>query len=423
MVFGWGKRKQETNDLPQETTVNLNQIDSLLLSKREEIRKKITVQSVPLFNQIQTELQAIYKIIEQLQKDDLKVEDIEKILRVIVTRAKTEVIEVISKESQNDIPKIHTFEDVMRTSESVSHTLKKIGDVLGKNSRVIHVFAKKYAQEIKDHLALVTKNHMIISKMIGDHNIHESLALDIKEKTLKIQSLSEKIIEHSNHIKKLQESQLSAQNIFKDTQQQIANTRQSPEFLHMLEIEKKLGDLKSQEESLDKEIDDEFSKVSRPLGKYIYVTSLDKPLKNTLERLVERASKVVGSESTDALKTILESCMKGIVSGTVSVKEADKSVEQINFLLSSLDVLASRKNKTLKQIQQLEMEIMELESVKLDSLEKKLAKSKSDQDDAQSKIGTLLKEIDSATFQKIELGQTIESSLTSILGIKYKISV
>ena len=207
MVFGWGKRKQETNDLPQETTVNLNQIDSLLLSKREEIRKKITVQSVPLFNQIQTELQAIYKIIEQLQKDDLKVEDIEKILRVIVTRAKTEVIEVISKESQNNIPKIHTFEDVMRTSESVSHTLKKIGDVLGKNSRVIHVFAKKYAQEIKDHLALVTKNHVIISKMIGDYNIHESLALDIKEKVLQIQSLSEKIIEHSNHIKKLQESQ------------------------------------------------------------------------------------------------------------------------------------------------------------------------------------------------------------------------
>ena len=159
------------------------------------------------------------------------------------------------------------------------------------------------------------------------------------------------------------------------------------------------------------------------LFRSIYVTSLDKPLKNTLERLVERASKVVGSENTDTLKTILESCMKGIVSGTVSVKEADKSVEQINFLLSSVDVLASRKSKTLNQIQQLEMEIIELESVKLDSLEKKLTKSKSDQDDAQSKIGTLLKEIDSATSQKIELEQTIESSLTNILGMKYKISV
>ena len=143
MVFGWGKKKQETTDITQEAEVELGQISSLLSPKKEEIRKKIVTQSRPLFTEIKQELDAIYKIIEHLKQDDLKVEDIEKILRVIVTRAKTEVIDVISKESEKKFPIVDKFEDVLGASESVSYSLKKIGDVLGKNSRVIHVFAKK----------------------------------------------------------------------------------------------------------------------------------------------------------------------------------------------------------------------------------------------------------------------------------------
>ena len=72
-------------------------------------------------------------------------------------------------------------------------------------------------------------------------------------------------------------------------------------------------DLDSREDlllNITKEIDDEFSKISRPLGKYVYVTLLDKQLKSVLERLVERPSKVVGIESIESIKTILESCMK-----------------------------------------------------------------------------------------------------------------
>ena len=205
MVFGWGKKKQETADVAQEADVELDQIPSLLSPKKEEIRKKIIIQSSPLFSEIQQELGAIYKIIEHLKHDDLKVEDIEKILRVIVTRAKTEVIDVISKEAEKKFPTVDKFEDVLDASESVSHTLKKIGDVLGKNSRVIHVFAKKYAQEIKDHLALVTKNHAIIVKMLSEHSVLESSSDSIVQQISKTRSLSQQIIEHNAHLKKLQE--------------------------------------------------------------------------------------------------------------------------------------------------------------------------------------------------------------------------
>ena len=170
-----------------------------------------------------------------------------------------------------------------------------------------------------------------------------------------------------------------------------------------------------------KQIDDEFSKVSRALGKYVYVTSLDKPLKSILERLVERPSLVVGVENTESIKTILESCMKGIVSGTVSVKENDKSVDQIGLVIAQLDSLAQRKASIENQITQTEQSMKQFEGLNLATLEKQLEKSKSDQEDAQSKIKNLEKDIKDAESQKQETLQTLESSLFQLFRVKYKV--
>jgi DNA repair exonuclease SbcCD ATPase subunit len=416
MVFGWGKKKQEPPENTSKKTT-IDQIDSILTTKKEDLKKKITIQSKPLFSEIQIELNSIYKIIDHLQNDNLKIDDIEKILRVIVVRAKTEVIDVISKESKKSLPSISTYEDVLKTEGAASHTLKKIGDILGKHSRVIHVFAKKYAQDLKNHLELVTKNHAIITKMLGDYSSLESSSAAVKEMISKINSAAQEINDIKNHISKLQESDGSAQKLHNSTQKQIEDTHTSPEYLQYLDIENKIQQIKSQEEKLDREIDDEFSKISRPLGKYVYVTSLEKSLKSILERLVEHPSQVIATESKASIITILESCMKGIVSGTVSVKETDKSVDHITHLMSSLDTMISKKAAIQSQIQDVQKQALSFDRKKLESLEKQLAKSKSDSEDAYAKIKNLQAELDQKSSQRQRLVSDLESSLAR-LGIQ-----
>jgi len=413
MVFGWGKKKQEEPESVQKK-ITIDQIDSILSSKKEDLKKKITTQSKPLFSEIQAELDSIYKIIDHLKNDDLKVDDIEKILRVIVVRAKTEVIDVISKESKKPLPSISTYEDVLKTEEAASHTLKKIGDVLGKHSRVIHVFAKKYAQDLKDHLALVTQNHVIITKMLGDYSTLESSSETIKNMIAKFHSLTQEITEIKSHISKLQESSNAALNLCSSTQKQIEATRSSSEYLQFLDVDNKIKQIKSQEEKLDREIDDEFSKISRPLGKYVYVTSLDKSLKSILEKLVERPSAVIAAESKTLIITILESCMKGIVSGTVSVKETDKSVDQITHLISSLDGMILKKVRVQDEIQNIEKQLLSFDRKILESLEKQLIKSKSDSDDAQTKIKTLQSDLEQKLSQKQKMTSDLESALARL---------
>ena len=422
MVFGWGKKKQEESDAISQTrnTLRLDEIESVLSTLKEEKRKKIATQSKPLFSEMQEELNSIYKIIDHLKNDDLKVDDIEKILRVLVVRSKTEVIDVITKESKKSLPTVSNYEDVLKTADAASHSLKKIGDVLGKHSRIIHVFAKKYAQDLKDHLELVTKNNTMITKMISDYSSLELSSNMIKELAQKITESSRDLQEIDHHIAKLRESKDTAESLYQATQKHLAEIRSSPEHAGFLQLQDKVRHVRSQEENLDKEIDDEFSKASRPLGKYVYVTSLDKSLKLILERLVERPSTVIMSESKDSIVMILESCMKGIVSGTVSVKETDKSVDHIASIISSLDAMISKKNNIKTQIQDLEQQITKFDYKKLESLEKQQAKSKSDVDDSEFKIQALQSDLAQKTSQKQKLVSDLESVLER-LGTKYQI--
>lgn len=416
MVFGWGKKKHEISETPLATKLDLDQLDSILSAKKAELQKKIVTQSKPLFSEIEAELKAIYKIVDHLKSDDLKVDDIEKVLRVIVVRAKTEVIDVISKESKS-LPPASTYDEVLKTADVASHILKKIGDVLGKHSRVIHVFAKKYAQELKDHLTRVTENHVILTKMLGDYSALDSSSGMIKDMVSQIHACVKEIKEIQNHIIKLQDSDGLAQKLYDSTQKQIIDIRNSPEYAQFLDVENKLLQIKSQEEKLDREIDDEFSKVSRPLGKYVYVTSLDKALKSILERLVERPSQVITTEKKESIIVILESCMKGIVSGTVSVKETDKSVDNITHIMSTLDTMILQKNKIQAQIQEIQNRTSSFDKKTLESLEKQLAKSKSDSQDAQAKIKNLQSDLAQKESQKQKLYSDLKSALDR-LGIK-----
>ncbi|MEM3006928.1 MAG: hypothetical protein QXW37_00895 [Candidatus Nitrosotenuis sp.] len=427
MVFGWGKKKQERidEDKPKIATGNqlkLDEINQIILEKKNQLKNEIVRKTKPLFEEIKRELDSIYTIINHLKTDNLKVDDIDKTLRVLVVRSKAEVIDVISKESKKELPNASNYDEVTKSAELAAHTLKKIGDVLGKHSRVIHVFAKKYANDLKTHLELITKDHVTISKMISDYNSLESASIEINEKTRKIQNIHKEINENIAHLNKLQESLLDLERTSKSTQQQIAEIFESPQYEKFMQYRNEINRLVSKESQLNKEIGDEFSKISRPLGKYVYVTSLEKPLKIILERLVQDPSDTI-SENKDATITILESCMKGIMSGSVSVKEADKTVDHITNIISLVDDFVSRKNNLKAQIEDLQKKLNIFDLDNLENLEKQLAKAKSDSEDTKLKIKKLEDDLKHQMAQKDVLISELEDSLVRLLKTKYTINL
>ncbi len=422
MVFGWSKKNQENSEQQTQSGQDLNtsEISQVLAKHIESRQKKILEQTKALFEEMQKEINSIYGIISHLKGDDLKIDDIDKRLQILVARSKAEVIETISKESQKQLPQVKSYADVVKTAEFASYTLKKIGDVLGKHSRVIHVFAKKYAQDLKAHLELMTKNYTMISNMIGQISSLEASSAMTQDKVAKIIGTSQSIVDSTRHIAKLKESHGDAEVVASLTQQQISNVFSSPTFAKFLECQEKIKQVEAKEDKINKGIDDEFSKISRPLGKYVYVTSLEKPLKMLLERLVENPSGAI-LENKDSIVTILESCMKGILSGAVSVKETDKSVDHITHVLSLLDGFIAQKNDLQAHLQDLRKTLETFDMRQVETLERRLAKAKSDMEDAKIKIANLESELRQQTEQKQKLLEELRRSLEQILGTKYRI--
>ncbi|MFI5417206.1 MAG: hypothetical protein ACHQW9_04055, partial [Nitrososphaerales archaeon] len=301
MVFGWNKKKTEKEEGQSHNSsskeIKLNQIDAILSDKKNSKQKHLIKNTTPLFSNIQNELNSILKIIDHLSNDNLKIDDIDNQLKIIVTRSKTEVITIVSKEAKVRMPQLETFDDVEKATEIASQALKKIGDVLGKNSRVIHVFAKKYAQDLKDHLATINTNYMSILQLVSNYTKFESDESLIKEKTNKIIDMNQTINDKNMQIPKLKATHDGLVSSITALKSQTDSLKSSPQHTKYLEIKNQIEQNKKEENNLRKEIDEEFSKISRPLGKYVYVTSLEKPLKLLMEELIQDPAKTITTQN------------------------------------------------------------------------------------------------------------------------------
>ena len=95
--------------------------------------------------------------------------------------------------------------------------------------------------------------------------------------------------------------------------------KSSSQYKEFQDIQNKLILISEEEKTIKNEIEEQFIKISRPLNKYVYVSSLDKPLKMMIESLASSPYDVLTITNKSGIDTILNSVRSGIESGSVSV--------------------------------------------------------------------------------------------------------
>ncbi len=202
MVFGWGKKKQEEKPVDvvsQEKEVKLSDIPKIV-TELNQLRKSQTISEIKhLRNNTVPLIDDLIKIGNVLEKDNLQVDDIDKHLAIIVVRGKKQVISVIKKDVTH-LPEISSMDDAKKLDFSLNQILKKVGDVLGRQTRVIHIFAKKYASQLKGNLAVMNKNHSEIHKLLKNYDYVESTSDEITDILNQIKTLKETRLEKNQKI-------------------------------------------------------------------------------------------------------------------------------------------------------------------------------------------------------------------------------
>ncbi|MGI0009253.1 MAG: hypothetical protein ACRD92_06510 [Nitrosopumilaceae archaeon] len=423
MVFGWGKKRSadsiESTQLAKQ--VSLDEIENILQEKKNNLSNQIVEKSKSIRDKIEINRKKIVQLFSQFESDDLGSQDVDKHLRIIIERGKSAVISGVRKETSKKLDEMKKYKDVINLNSEVAQLLKRIGDILGPNSRVMHVFARKYADKLKEILANIAKTKADLQKLVNEYDKLDLSISNISEWLKKIID-SKKYIELKNNAilstkEEIQNSIKTIQSLEKD----IENLKSSNNYIEFLNVKKELESLEAEKDKIKHEMGFQFSKISRPLGKYSYVSSLEKPLKLVMEKMIENPYDVITDETKNAVIEVLHAVIKSVVAGNVSVKDTNKSVEQIEETISRLDEFLKLKNDLSNKKNTLEQKIL-FNNKDLEEKEKNLTRIKERKAQFELEIINLENQVDESAKLIPQIIKNIESKLSEILGTKFTIT-
>jgi len=424
MVFGWGKKQEERTSKKVETKeveIQFTEIEKILL-EMHKLREDTLIAEVNIFrNKMEPEKNEVLRIVNELEKDDLKMDQMDPHLQGLVKRGKKEVISTIQNNS-DEFVLINTFSDVKEFESQSNRMLKKFGDVLGRHSRVIHIFAKKYAKELKKYLEVLNQYHTDIDNLLLHFKKFDNDSTEII-------NYKNKIIELRNDNANFEEKIIKINSILSDIEQDIKSSeskilelKSTPEYIEYKKTEDQVDNLIKDEEKIKHEITEHFTKISRPIHKYVYISSLEKSQKLILSKLESDPYDVIHEKNKSDLQLILDSVCKNVISGSISVKDKDKTVEQITGVKSSLPDLISMKNTFIEKSTKLKSGLSVFDHSEIINLDNTIKKNSSDLEDNKSKIIELKESIKNNEEETPNLIFNLETDLYRITSTKYVIN-
>jgi len=423
MVFGWGKKKQEETpieEVPKDREISLSNVSNIV-TDLYELRTSQTVSEIKnLRNNTEPLINDLIKIGKVLDNDNLNIDDIDKHLAIIVVRGKKQVIDVI-KRGVTNLPEVSSINDAQKLHSSLNLILKKVGDVLGRQTRVIHIFAKKYANQLKENLEVMNRNHSEISRILKNFESTKSSVTEISNTLQQIKVLQTSQIEKTQKISNYSDESKKLQEKITSISKSIEEIKSSDEYKKYLDLKIKLDSFISQKPKIKNEISIQFTKISRPLGRYEYASSLDKEQKNILTKLVNDPFDALVPENKDSIIIILENVRKAISSGSISVKDVEKTLSQITETEEKLDELIKQVSEYFKKYQFIQNDMNSFKSDNLYTLENELTKNNSFRDDSESKIKTFQMEIHETDLKIPQLISEIEVQLRRFSNTRYTI--
>ena len=422
MVFGWGKKKpqkQEPGISLQKKQILLSDVPNAVNEILSIRTKTIIAETVTFRNKINSSCKTILDIAIDLERDTLKVDDIDIHLKRLVERGKKEVISVIKRESIVKIPEINSYEDVKNFNALAGRILKKIGDALGRQSSVIHIFAKKYASKLKGDLKVMTDGNDEVTTIITNHSELETKIEQILETMNKIEQSKKLIVDLGEQQKLAKKTIDDLTTMIDRDENRINDIKNSSKYAEFLQINENLDSLSSEKNKIKNEIELQFTKISRPLNKYVYVSALDKPLKKLLSNLIANPYDVLIDTNKQDIVQILESTRNGIQSGSVSVKDTQKSLSQIDETLSLLSGFIVKISNFNSSKNDIESKLLAFSNDELRQKESNLSMHHNDKLSLESKIKSIEEELTSTAEFIPKSVKSVELILNQISAVQY----
>ena len=426
MVFGWGKKKTqqyEEDITSREKEIFLSEIPDII-KQLKSIKEKTVISETGIFrNKIKSNCDSILKTVGDFEHASIKSKDLDPHLYTILQRGKKQVVSTIKQECTVNFPDIISLNEVLTFHKLSTRMLKKIGDMVGRQSTVLHTLANKFANRLKDDLTNLKDGNDEIQTLIDNHINFEDKTNEILENIDKYNQSEKAIVVMNNNQKQMKKNVKDLSSTIQHDMDEIESIKSSKEYTNFSKVQENIGNLSVGMYKIKNDIEIQFTKISRPLNKYVYITSLGKSEKKLLEDLANNPFDIISKTSKQDVTKILELVRNSVQSGAVSVKDVNKSLLHIDETLEKLDSFLRKISEHNQSKDNLENDLKNYNFENLRQNESKLRKHQDDKSKTESKIESLHVEIDNVNESLPNQIKFIETSLNKISPVLYSIKL
>lgn len=418
MVFGWG-RKKTVEPESEVRSIRLEEAPEISKEAHRRRSEQTITEASNTLHRTNSLIRELGRIRSDIEQDDIRTDDVDKRLIPLVAKGKRMLLDAL-RNNAVEIKPIRDYEDMVRANEELDHHLKRVGNILGKQTRVIHIFAEKYAARLKQILEEVDENRKSMTKATNRYQYDTELADSVAEGIRNVRALEQSVLDNAGRGRQAEREKADAEQHMQRVSGQIAEFKSSKEYSDLLKLQERMEEGEAARAALASEVSTQFTRVSRPMSRYVHVSS-DKEQTALLHRVIKNPYDTMNRRDMDGVITLLEGIRKAVLSRSISVKDTDKASDAITQTEEAIGGFVERAADIEANVRGAAEMIKKSSPTRLDALEKDMESLQDDRRRADQKI------VDTANAARLaaasipaEIGR-VQDSLLRITGARYQI--
>lgn len=403
------------------TTVSVSDVPVLLREVAAVRDKALVAGAASLREAMLPRLEKLGALIDDLDEDDLDMEDADRRVQAAVERGKRQIISIMGPEARAVLPEVGTADDAIALAEATGRMLKKNSEVLGRQKHILHTYAKKYAGRIKPILEGVEDDYKELARLVLERERTAEASRRVLDDVDRMDRSGRSAERLRARAAELDAKLAQLRRRGRDIDGEIEGVKSSPEYGALGRLREELDAVRGRRAAARRAASDRFTKISKPLSRYEYVSAMDKEKMALLRAVIDDPFEAVASAGAGAVSEILGAAKRAVEGGSVSVKDRAKAAAMLGEEAGRLASYEEAAAGMAGDEEAIKSRIAEADTGRLDALESDRARNAAEADDTEAKVRRMRAEADEADGRVPGILAGIQSSISGITGVRYTV--
>ena len=419
--FGFFKKKtsdnfhEKKNQTDSIQTVTDKELLEIIEKEKKLLERDLISDLEPTRRSVIECLDRLRTSADDLEEQELKVENPQ--FESLINNSKRILITSIKKESYIDSSEIEDYENAVKFKNNLELLINRFGQVGDSHNRILNEFMRKQLNKLKNEFDNLSSLLKQVTKILSvkESEINKNIAcrddlIMFKEKLTERKDKQDRLLELTD------EGTTIVKNI-ESSKREYDDFHESEEFLNTTNTLEKIKYTKMEIGRFERNLINMVSNLSRPITKFSYLAP--KETQGRLALLQNHPLEIFGDKSQYI--QLFGELRKQVVDKSIQIKDPEKTIHQIDEIVSSLPSLSVELENLKGELIHLESSISSKNMRRMEDMKSKKEMYEKYRSENESQIEETKNNITELDTSIEILKKKIEENVLEITNINYAI--